>query len=397
MDDVRIIDGTPIDVVKVKDYGGGIAVPKGPKGDTGERGPQGEQGPQGLRGERGEQGPVGPIGPKGDIGERGPQGERGEIGPKGDTGERGPKGDDGQQGAQGLQGEQGPKGNTGEQGPQGLQGIQGEVGPRGPQGEQGPPGATGPKGDKGEPFRYSDFTPDQLQSLKGPKGDVGPQGPMGPAGTNATPQTLSFNNGQLSISGGNTVTIPNGSSGGSVTESTTQKEYTFKTPRGSSWMNGNSYFQLTRIGNLVVAGAGGDSWATISITPPTNDNFNSLPKRESTVNGRGGTWLFVNKPLDGGGFAKNWIIPDGFTPKNSSYGMLVNDNGVIVGTVMFGDRENERLIRFHFDGAGEEARRAFPTSLLRLGTCSWITNDDPPTSEFNNNNGVLTIQTIKKG
>ena len=29
MDDVRIIDGTPIDVVKVKDYGGGIAVPKG--------------------------------------------------------------------------------------------------------------------------------------------------------------------------------------------------------------------------------------------------------------------------------------------------------------------------------------------------------------------------------
>ena len=385
MDDVRIIDGTPIDVVKVKDYGGGIAGPKGPKGDTGERGPQGEQGPQGLRGERGEQGPVGPIGPKGDIGERGLQGERGEIGPKGDTGERGPKGDDGQQGAQGLQGEQGP---------QGLQGIQGEVGPRGPQGEQGPPG---PKGDKGEPFRYSDFTPDQLQALKGAKGDVGPQGPPGPAGANSAAQTLSFNNGQLSISGGNTVTIPTTSSGGSVTESTTQKEYTFKTPRGASWMNGNSYFQLTRIGNLVVAGAGGDSWATISLTPPTNENFNRLPKRESTVNGRGGTWLFVNKPLDGGGFAKNWIIPDGFTPKNSSYGMLVNDNGVIVGTVMFGDRDNERLIRFHFDGAGEEVRRTFPTSLLRLGSCSWITADDPPTNEFNNNDGILTIQTIKKG
>ena len=31
----------------------------------------------------------------------------------------------------------------------------------------------GPKGDKGEPFRYSDFTPEQLLSLRGPKGDPG--------------------------------------------------------------------------------------------------------------------------------------------------------------------------------------------------------------------------------
>lgn len=162
-------------------------------------------------------------------------------------------------------------------------------------------------------------------------------------------------------------------------------------------MNGESYFQLTRIGNLVVAGAGGDAWATISITPLTNDNFNRLQTRESTVNGRGGTWLFVNAPNDGGGFKRHWIIPEGFTPKTSSYGMLVNDNGLIVGTVMFGDVENQRLIRFHFDGAGEEARRNIPTSLLRLGTCSWITNDDPPRAEFNNNDGILTIRTIKKG
>ena len=39
-----------------------------------------------------------------------------------------------------------------------------------PQG-QGPQGDPGPKGDKGEPFRYSDFTPEQLEGLKGPKGD----------------------------------------------------------------------------------------------------------------------------------------------------------------------------------------------------------------------------------
>ena len=388
MDDtVRVIDGEDHDVVKVADYSGfGGVGPRGPKGDKGEQGPQG---PQGIQGERG---PVGPVGPKGDTGEQGAQGERGPQGLQGQQGERGPKGDDGQQGPQGLEGAQGPRG---------LQGIQGDIGPRGPQGpqgEQGPPGVTGPKGDKGEPFKYSDFTPDQLALLKGPKGDVGPQGPtgpMGPSGANATPQTLSFNNGQLSISGGNTITIPTGS--GTVQESTTQKEYTFKTPRGASWMNGDSYFQLTRIGNMVVAGAGGDSWATISITPPTNDNFGRLETRESIVNGRGGTWLFVNAPSDGGGFKRHWIIPEGFTPKSSAYGMLVNDNGFIVGTVMFGDLENQRLIRFHFDGAGEEARRNIPTSLLRLGTCSWITSDDPPTSQFNNNDGILTIRTIKKG
>lgn len=34
----------------------------------------------------------------------------------------------------------------------------------------------GPKGDKGEPFKYSDFTAEQLAALKGPKGDPGSGG-----------------------------------------------------------------------------------------------------------------------------------------------------------------------------------------------------------------------------
>ena len=34
----------------------------------------------------------------------------------------------------------------------------------------------GPKGDKGEPFRYSDFTTEQLAALRGPKGDPGSGG-----------------------------------------------------------------------------------------------------------------------------------------------------------------------------------------------------------------------------
>lgn len=40
-------------------------------------------------------------------------------------------------------------------------------------GLQGPQGEPGPKGD---PFRYEDFTPEQLEALKGPKGDKGEDG-----------------------------------------------------------------------------------------------------------------------------------------------------------------------------------------------------------------------------
>ena len=35
------------------------------------------------------------------------------------------------------------------------------------------------KGDKGEPFKYSDFTPEQLESLRGPQGKPGPKGQKG--------------------------------------------------------------------------------------------------------------------------------------------------------------------------------------------------------------------------
>ena len=42
------------------------------------------------------------------------------------------------------------------------------------------------KGDKGDPFRYEDFTPEQLEALKGPKGDKGEDGRDGRDGTSAT-------------------------------------------------------------------------------------------------------------------------------------------------------------------------------------------------------------------
>lgn len=93
----------------------------------------------------------------------------GGIGPRGPKGDKGDKGDKGEKGPQGIQGERGPQGPIGLTGPKGEQGDVGPRGPQGPQGEQGPPG---------------------------------------PPGANATPQTLTFVDGRLSISNGNTVTIP---------------------------------------------------------------------------------------------------------------------------------------------------------------------------------------------
>lgn len=121
-------------------------------------------------------------------------------------------------------------------GPQGPQGIQGEVGPQGQRGEQGEPfrysdftedqlmdlmgpqgiqGETGPQGPKGEPFRYSDFTQEQLEALRGPagpqglqglqgvRGPVGPQGPKGEPGDSGGSvfSQLSEVNGKVVLSG----------------------------------------------------------------------------------------------------------------------------------------------------------------------------------------------------
>lgn len=104
---------------------------------------------------------------------------------------QGPKGDPGPPGEQGLPGLQGPPGPPGPPGEPGKNGVDGVNGERGIQGPPGPPGKDGvngakgeqgipgPPGPKGEPFKYSDFTAEQLALLKGPKGEQGPPGPPG--------------------------------------------------------------------------------------------------------------------------------------------------------------------------------------------------------------------------
>ena len=100
---------------------------------------------------------------------------------QGDTGLKGDKGDQGIQGPRGFQGNRGPKGDpfkyedfteeqidglveglqdgvTGPQGPQGPRGLQGEQGPMGPQGPQGEKGADGT-------VVFEELTPEQLEML----------------------------------------------------------------------------------------------------------------------------------------------------------------------------------------------------------------------------------------
>lgn len=132
---------------------------------------------------------------------QGPKGDPGPQGPPGPQGEPGKNGIDGKQGLQGLPGKdgkpftydmftseqlaalKGQQGDVGQQGPPGTKGEPGTPGERGADGERGP---MGPPGPKGEPFKYSDFTAEQLLALRGPKGNDGPQGPPGPPGTGGT-------------------------------------------------------------------------------------------------------------------------------------------------------------------------------------------------------------------
>lgn len=112
-------------------------------------------------------------GPKGDPGQQGPPG------PPGPPGEPGKNGVDGVNGERGIQGPPGPPGKDGINGAKGEQGLQGPPGPPGRDGTKGEQGIPGPPGPKGEPFKYSDFTAEQLALLKGPKGDKGEPGPPG--------------------------------------------------------------------------------------------------------------------------------------------------------------------------------------------------------------------------
>ena len=76
------------------------------------------------------------------------------------------------------------------------------------------------KGEKGEPFRYEDFTSEQLLNLKGPKGDTGERGPQGLAGARGE-QGIQGPKGEQGPIG---LTGPKGNDGRDATLTTEQTE-----------------------------------------------------------------------------------------------------------------------------------------------------------------------------
>ncbi|ASN70108.1 putative tail fiber protein [uncultured Caudovirales phage] len=96
------------------------------------------------------------------------------------------KGEQGVQGAIGLQGPKGEPFRYEDFTPEQLANLKGEQGVQGPQGIQGEKGETGLQGPKGEPFRYEDFTSEQLSNLKGEQGIQGVPGKDGVDGKSFT-------------------------------------------------------------------------------------------------------------------------------------------------------------------------------------------------------------------
>ena len=193
------------------------------KGEKGEAGADGRDGANGKNGENGAPGKDGLNGQNGIDGKNGANGKDGKDGVNGVNGRDGAKGDKGDRGEQGLKGDTGAQGAKGDKGDRGTDGREIELrkdslyiqwrykgdsswnnliaysdlkGDKGDTGAQGAKGDKGDKGDRGE------------QGVQGPKGDQGIQGLQGIAGV-GVPQTLSLNNGILSLShGGGNVTLP---------------------------------------------------------------------------------------------------------------------------------------------------------------------------------------------
>lgn len=259
MNDVNIHINEDKERIKVKDNTQIIKL-QGPKGDPGQQGPPGPPGPPGEPGRNGIDGINGEQGLQGIQGPPGPPGPPGAPGRDGVNGLKGEPGKDGKSFTydmftpEQLVALKGPKGDPGPPGPPGTganvdlsayatkqeadnlylkkvdirnylamlgdpkyayktelndyvrkaeinrytsnvqltsEQIEKLKGPKGEQGLPGPKGEPfkysdftqeqlnalkGPKGDKGEPFRYSDFTAEQLLALRGPKGDPGSGG-----------------------------------------------------------------------------------------------------------------------------------------------------------------------------------------------------------------------------
>ena len=227
----------------------------------------------------------------------------GNGGGQGEPGPQGPQGPAGADGAPGPVGPQGPQGADGATGPQGPQGEPGPAGPQGPAGQNGAPGAngngiasiTGPVTNglnDTYTINYTNGTTSTFVVKNGAEGAPGQDGV-------GVPQTLTINGNQLTISGGNTVTMPQ-----------MREEQVLTISNDTIFLTGGSFVKIPSAGGsmcyITFNANGGDGFMNAQFCPMgVEQHINPL-----TFTRSGYIFLGWNTSADGTGtfYAKNALI-----------------------------------------------------------------------------------------
>lgn len=229
-------------------------------------------------------------------------------------------------------------------------GPQGDQGPIGPQGPAGPAGATGAQGPQGAQGLQG---PIGLTGATGPQGIQGPIGPVGPAGPDS--QTLTLAGQTLSISGGNSVTLPSGGSGGTLDQAYDQGGAglgrTITTDAGAVQIN-NSGTNVTGLeinsgvlnSTAVLANVSG---VGVGFRAESTNAGNTFAAIQANTNSSGANNSAILGNNSGAGFGVSGQIPSTATGFAGVYGSNLRTGGGagvqgigyngVVGQTSFGD------------------------------------------------------------
>lgn len=217
-------------------------------------------------------------------------------------------------------------------------------------------------------------------------------------------QTLSLNNNKLSMSGGNSVTLPTnqweihgtGMPNGVVTadigttyvdENKTNGALKWiKTTNGGNtgWQvftgdtgwrtlplinkRGNARLQIRRINDEVIVKFDGLSWGWFGVDDLEKQGGNIV---EKTIAGKKYTWIKLNI---GQG---NNVLPAGFRSASSLLSGLYGDLGDLLGSVYVGGTSDSNAIQLRYAMARNELNSTI-LSQIRISPVTFITDDDWP-------------------
>lgn len=218
-------------------------------------------------------------------------------------------------------------------------------------------------------------------------------------------QTLSLNNGTLSISGGNSVTLPasqyeihgtgmpNGVVEAEIGTTYIDKNKTtgafkwIKTTDGGNqgwevltgdtgWRTlplinkrGNAKLQIRRINDEVIVKFDGLDWGWFGVSDMNNQDGNIVDK---TIAGKRYTWIKLNV---GQG---NNVLPEGFRSASSLLSGLYGDLGDLLGSVYVGGTDDSNAIQLRYAMTRNELTSDI-LSQIRISPITFVTDDGWPT------------------